>query len=162
MDTSTDDDEPLTIGSFQVAVYAAMLGATVTGQLVGMALDAAVLGRRLLWVPAACSVVLEALVGARLGAARAGAPLTKEQALRLSVYYSIGLGGVSLPLWGWFALSHAAPGAAAAAGGGVGMAGTVGVVLAALLVGTFVRFGLMVLVTAHASRSRSRKGSAVA
>jgi hypothetical protein len=54
-----------------------------------------------MWAPLACSVVLEALVGARYGAARVGHRLTPSQRGRLSVYYSLALVGVSLPLAVW-------------------------------------------------------------
>jgi hypothetical protein len=100
------DDDRFTIGSIPAVVYPAMLGATVGGQLLGMAFDALVLGRRLAWVPAACSVLLEALVGARFGAAQVGRPLTVAQSARLSVYYSLGFVALSLPLWGWTALAQ--------------------------------------------------------
>ncbi len=59
---------------FPIPVYAAMLAATVAGQVLGIALDAVVLHARTLWVPLACSLLLESLVAARQGAARLGHP----------------------------------------------------------------------------------------
>lgn len=88
-------------------VYAAMLAATLGGQFLGMAVDALALGRRVFWVPLAFSLVLEALAGERVGAARFGHPLTPRERAKLSLTYSIGLAGVSLLLAGWLGLSHA-------------------------------------------------------
>ena len=109
--------EALTMrATFPVAVYAAMLGEHVGGQFLGMAVDTLALGRRILWVPLACSVVLEALVGARFGASRMGRPLSPAERLRLSLHYSLGLAVLSIPLVLWLAASHASP--AARPGGG--------------------------------------------
>ena len=101
---------------FPVAVYAAMLGGTVGGQFLGMALDAAI-GRRLLWLPLVFSVLLEAVVGARFGASRVGHVLTSRERVRLSLHYSLALAGLSVPLVGWLAASHASPAELAAGGG---------------------------------------------
>jgi hypothetical protein len=84
-----------------VAVYPAMLGGTIAGHFLGVGFDVLVLGTHGMWAPLACSVVLEALVGARYGAARVGHRLTPSQRGRLSVYYSLALVGVSLPLAVW-------------------------------------------------------------
>jgi hypothetical protein len=86
-------------------VYAAMLGATVVGQFLGAGLDAALLGQRVLWVPVACSLLLEALVGAYYGAARLGRPLTWGDSGRISGTYSLALVCGSLPLAGWLSAS---------------------------------------------------------
>jgi hypothetical protein len=96
----------LQIGPFPVALYAAMLGATVAGQFLGMGVDALALGRKILWVPLAFSVLLEAIVAARMGAARLGREWTSAQRGRLSAYYSLGLAAVTLPLAVWEAASH--------------------------------------------------------
>jgi hypothetical protein len=80
-----------------VAVYAAMFGATVAGQIGGMLLDT-ILGQRMLWVPALCSVVLEAIAGARLGR-----PAGFVASAKLSARYSAALVAVSLPLVVWVA-----------------------------------------------------------
>jgi len=144
MDAPTDFGD-VALGSVPIVVYAAMLGATVAGQLLGMTLDAFVLGRHVLWIPAACSVALEALVGARLGSARAGRSLTAAECWRSSAYYSIGLAAISLPLWGWFGLSRL-QGGSLSARAALDAATSLGAVLGALLVATFVRYGLMVLV----------------
>jgi hypothetical protein len=90
-----------------VAVYPAMLGGTIAGQFLGMGFDAVALGTHAVWAPLACSVLLEALVGARYGATRAGHPLTSSERWRLSVYYSLVLAGISLPLWAWLTVSRA-------------------------------------------------------
>jgi hypothetical protein len=86
-------------------VYLAMLVATIAGQLAGITADVA-LGHRVLWVPLGCSVVLESIVGARFGAARVGRALTPRECVRLSGWYSIGLGVLSLPLAGWTLASN--------------------------------------------------------
>ncbi|MGD0524381.1 MAG: hypothetical protein ABSE49_04530 [Polyangiaceae bacterium] len=88
-----------------VAVYPAMLVGTMVGSFVGMGLDVA-LGSRSLWSLLACSVVLEALVGARYAAARMGEPLTPVQRRRLSIHYSLALVSLSLPTWVWLTSSR--------------------------------------------------------
>ena len=144
MDAPTDFGD-VALGSVPIVVYAAMLGATVVGQLLGMTIDALVLGRHIVWIPAACSVALEALVGARLGSARAGRPLTAAESWKSSAYYSIGLAAISLPLWGWFGLSRS-QGGSLSGHAALDAATSLGTVLGALLVATFVRYGLMVLI----------------
>jgi len=88
------------------ARYPAMLAGTVAGQLVGIAIDAAV-GTRSLWIPLACSVVFEALVGVRFGASRGAPPLDARRCARVSWTYSLLLAGISVPLLVWMAASHA-------------------------------------------------------
>jgi hypothetical protein len=138
--TSADPTDRLAIGGIPVVVYIAMFGATLGGQLAGVAIDA-LIGRRVLWVPVACSVLLEALAGARFAPTRLGHPLAPAQCARLSAYYSIALAAVGLPLWGW-TLAARAPGSPAAPGSTLGM---LALVVAGLAVATVVRFGLMVL-----------------
>ncbi len=84
-----------------IAVYPAMLGGTIAGHFLGVGFDVLALGTHSMWAPLGCSVLLEALIGARYGAARVGHPLTSGQRGRLSVYYSLALAAVSLPLAGW-------------------------------------------------------------
>jgi hypothetical protein len=130
-----------------------MLVGTMVGHFAGMGLDHAV-GAHGPWLPVACSVLLEALIGARYGAARVGHPLTRSQRGRLSVYYSLALVAVSLPLAGWLVAakatredSPAAPlsshdlaiGALVLAGG--------------LVVCTAVRYGLMSVFSPASPRS---------
>jgi hypothetical protein len=93
------------IGSFPIALYAAMLAATIAGQFLGIGVDALAIGRKVLWIPLALSVLLEAIVAARFGAARLGHELTPRQSGRLSAYYSLGLGAITLPLAVWVAAS---------------------------------------------------------
>ena len=93
------------IGSFPIALYAAMLAATIAGQFLGIGVDLLAVGRKVLWVPLALSVLLEAIVAARVGAARMGHELTTSQRGRLSAYYSLGLAGITLPLAVWVAAS---------------------------------------------------------
>jgi len=102
-----------------VAVYPAMLGGTIVGQFAGMGFDALALGTHAVWLPLACSVLLEAAVGARYGAARMGHPLTPSERGRLSIFYSLGLAAVSLPLWAWLDASRASRGGPS--GGGVSL-----------------------------------------
>jgi len=79
------------------ALYAAMFGATLAGQVAGMILDA-LIGQRLLWLPALCSVILEAVVGARMAR-----PAGAGAAAKLSARYSLALAAASLPLAAWVA-----------------------------------------------------------
>jgi hypothetical protein len=127
-----------------VAVYPAMLGGTIAGQFAGMGFDALALGTHAVWMPLACSVLLEALVGARYGAARLGHPLTRSERGRLSVYYSLGLVAVSLPLWAWLATSRASREGVSGAGPSPhAVALGSAVLLGGLVVYTGVRFALM-------------------
>ncbi len=165
MEASADPTDHLTLAGVPVVVYIAMFGATLAGQLAGVALDALV-GSRVLWVPAVCSVVLEGVAGARLAAARLGRPLAAPECARLSSYYSLGLAAVSIPLWGWTVLSkapHQGPSAAQAGGAAAGDVGAlagasshgglgvVAVVLAAFVVATLARYVLMRMVSPRAA-----------
>lgn len=98
-------EHQLDFGPVPPMVYVAMFAATVAGQLAGMAIDAAVIGRRLVWFPVALSVVFEAVVGARFGASRLRRSLTSSESARLSVHYSAGLAALSFPLALWTAAS---------------------------------------------------------
>jgi hypothetical protein len=128
----------LELGSVPIVVYAAMLGATMAGQLLGIAVDAS-LATRSFWIPAACSVVLEAVVGARFGAARAGLVLGVARSGRVSATYTLCLLAVSVPLGIWIVASRpVAVGITWTAGGvAIGLAGVIAV--------AFVRWGLMVV-----------------
>jgi hypothetical protein len=97
---------PPLVGPVPIVVYAAMFGATAAGQVVGMIIDVVAIGHRVVWVPLLCSVVLEAVVGARFGAVRIARPLTWGECGRLSAYYSTGLGMVSMPLAVWTLASN--------------------------------------------------------
>jgi hypothetical protein len=141
VDTSVSDEERFTIGSIPAAVYPAMLGATVGGQLLGIGIDALLLGRHVLWIPALCSVLLEAVVGVGIGASRLGRPLTVAQCGRLSAYYSLGLTAITLPLWGWTAATHS-PGAPVS---GAHVCMRLAAFAAAIGAATLVRWGLMAL-----------------
>jgi len=137
--TANDDGNLLKVGPVSGVVYAAMLGATIAGQLVGIAVDAAI-GSHGIWIPAACSVFLEAIVGARMGAARAGRSLTTSESARVSVAYSVALAAVSVPLVVWFAAAGRGGAAALAQGRALGAL----IWLTALALGTAARWGLMV------------------
>jgi hypothetical protein len=113
MTDSTSEDELFASWS-SFARYPAMLAGTFAGQLVGIAIDA-VVSSRSLWIPLACSVVFEALVGARYGASSGAMPLDARKCARVSWTYSLVLAGVSVPLLIWIAASHAA-----AVPGGIG------------------------------------------
>jgi hypothetical protein len=133
------------IGSFPVALYAAMLAATIAGQFLGIGVDLLAVGRKVLWVPLALSVLLEAIVAARVGAARMGHELTTSQRGRLSAYYSLGLAGITLPLAVWVAASDGrsiVPGLATR-----DVVQALVVVLAGFAAITLVRWALMSLFT---------------
>jgi hypothetical protein len=128
----------LELGSVPIVVYAGMLGATVAGQLLGIAVDALV-DSRVLWIPAAFSVVLEAAVGARFGAARAGKALDAARSGRVSVTYSVALLALSLPLGAWIVASRPV------SVGHAWSAASAAIALAAMAVLAAVRWGLMVV-----------------
>jgi hypothetical protein len=136
------ETESIELGQVPVAVYAAMLGATLVGQFLGMGLDSVVFGHRVVWVPLAASVVLEALVGARFGAARVGQPLSREQRARLSIYYSGILVLFSIPLVGWIDAANRARDGAAAAGASTSFSSLVRVGAAAVVAATAARYAL--------------------
>jgi hypothetical protein len=86
-----------------------MLAATLVGQFLGVGLQLLVFGRHAIWVPFACSMLLEAAVGAQYGAARAGRPLTARECGRISGTYTLALCVVSLPIAGWLSASGHLP-----------------------------------------------------
>jgi hypothetical protein len=59
-------------------------------------------------------VALEAVVGARMGAARSGGALTPAQVRRICMTYSAGLLGISVPTLVWIEAAHTASGTARA------------------------------------------------
>ncbi len=133
----TAQDEWLAAISAAAFVYAAMLSATVVGQLCGIGFDA-LIGAHHLWIPLSFSVLLEAFAGARAGAARSRRALTPRESARVSVTYSLGLAFVSVALGVWIVASH--PGGAFA---GVTFA-RAALGLAVLVLGTCMRWALMV------------------
>lgn len=151
MDTSADPTHRLTLGSFPAVVFVAMFAATLAGQLAGMALDVLVAGRRVWWVPVACSVVFEGLAGARVAAARLERALTTAECARLSTIYSVALAAISLPLWGWTLAAQSQSGGASPGSPAHGAAAMLGIGLAAFVVAGVLRFALM------AGLSRARR-----
>jgi hypothetical protein len=141
------DVEPILVGGFPIAVYGVMFGGTIAGQFLGMTIDTAV-GRHLIWVPLACSVLLEALVGERFGASRLGRALTLADRGRLSGYYSLCLGSLSIPLLVWTAASRRPD----APFGGHDPMVAVAVCIAVLAGLTVLRVGLMPIFAARAPR----------
>lgn len=132
-----EDEGEIQLLSGLAPVYAAMLGATIAGQLVGIAIDA-LLGLRSVGIPLGCSVALEAVVGARLGAAKSGGALTPRQVRRICMTYSAGLLGLSVPMLAWIEVAHTA--------GGAPQAWTlprVGLALGLFVFATLARWGLM-------------------
>jgi hypothetical protein len=131
-----------------IAVYPAMLSGTIAGHFVGLGFDMLVLRSHSVWAPLACSVLLEALIGARYGAARVGHPLTASERGRLSIYYSLALVAVSLPLAVWLTASRHGrlPGVSVSSQDLVWVA----IALVGLVVYTAARYGLMALFSPHA------------
>ena len=148
-----DRRSPL-LGPVPPLVYVAMFAGTIAGQMLGMALDAALRavsgGGRHLWLPLACSAVLEALLGARLGAARLGRALTPAECARVSLFYSAALGALSLPLLVW---SLAVVRSKAGLSGTPSPAGALALLVVALAVVTAARAALLVAL----SRTRGRR-----
>ncbi len=129
-----------------VVVYAVMLGATMLGQLLGIAAASALAGRGGVALPLAASVVLEAVAGARLGARRSGGTLTVRQAWKISATYSGALVAITVPLAVWIEVAARANG-----GTSSGMGPVVALAFYAVL-GTLARWGLM---TRFAPRPRA-------
>jgi len=153
------DDEWFKELSDATVVYAAMLGATVGGQLAGILMNVA-FGWHQLWVPALLSVVLEALAAARGAASRRGRPLTSPESLRLSVTYSIGLFVVTVFLGFWTLLAR--PTGSAPVPLPLSPALLLPLVVLAAAVATALRWGLMLAfapkATAEARSAPSREG----
>jgi hypothetical protein len=139
-----DDDEELFKGGWLVlARYPAMLGGTLAGQLLGILIDVAIDSRGL-WIPAACSVLLEGAIGARFGGLDGEPRLDRAQALKVSMTYSLTILVVSAPLIVWVGLSHIE-----AVPKGVGLSFLtplrVAVALVALAAATAIRAGLLLV-----------------
>lgn len=142
MSASIQPEHPPLLGPLPITVYGAMFGATVGGQLFGIVLDALVLGRHLVWVPLGCSVVLEALVGARFGGKRADRRLTWGEWGQVSAYYSGCLVSLSLPLAAWtLAYNRSLLGTASSRD----VAAALGIVASWMIVSTLLRHALMAL-----------------
>jgi hypothetical protein len=145
-----DDDEELFPGWVAVVPYPAMLGGTLAGQLVGILIDTAI-GTRGVWIPAACSVVLEALVGSRFSGANGLPRLDWAQSLRRSVTYTVVLVCVSAPLLLWVGASHAE-----AVPNGVGLSfftpTAVALALVVLAVATAIRAALLTVFASWSSK----------
>jgi hypothetical protein len=134
-----EEPEEADLLSATVVLYAAMLGATIAGQIAGVVIDS-VLGTRSIGGPLGCSVLLESVAAVRLGAAKYGAPLTPRQAGRVSLTYSAGLLAISLPLLGWTELARTASGS-----GSTWTPGKIAAGIALFAVATVARWGLMAL-----------------
>lgn len=127
-----------------LAVYPAMLAGTMAGQLLGMGVDALVLRTHFVGLPLVCSLLLEALVGARYAAARMGHPLTPPERRSVTIYYSLALVGVSVPLAVWLVaarVSNEGTPAPVVSSTDLALWGAVGLV--GLAVYTAARYGLM-------------------
>jgi hypothetical protein len=131
---------PIELGSFPIAIYGALFGATVGGQFLGIATDALV-GRRSLWVPLGCSVLLEGIVGARFTLSRVERTLTVGDWGRLSTYYSLAFAMFSLPLALWTAASRSPQ----APFGSNSPGPLLGAALGILIAYTLLRWGLLTL-----------------
>jgi hypothetical protein len=146
VDRSSPEDRLLTEVTSAAVVFAAMLVATIAGQLAGIAIDAA-LGTRAFWVPVACSVGLEGVAGARVAASRLGRPLTPGESGRATVAYSLVLLAISIPLAVWIRASSVASGVAGSSAGGAGLPWTPRRLLlggVALAAATVVRWAVLV------------------
>lgn len=79
-------------------VYVAMLGAGVLGILLGVVYNFAVLQERVAWIPVLFAFLLESYVGARYGKRVFGRPLTGDQRARLSLFYTLVVMVLALPV----------------------------------------------------------------
>jgi hypothetical protein len=103
---STAEGDWIARASAAFAFYGAMLGGTLGGQAAGIVLDA-LAGTRTLWIPVACSAVLEGVAGG-LASSRF---LTPREAARVSIRYSAALVAGTAILVAWIVASHAWAGA---------------------------------------------------
>jgi hypothetical protein len=135
-------DDWIARASARLAFYAAMVGATLAGQLVGVGADAA-LRTRSLWLPYACSVLLEGIAGAKA----AGRRLDLRESARISIGYSAATVIVSTILVAWTDVAHTT---GAARLSFAGAAGFVPRVFLAVVLGTLARAGIMSGLSARA------------
>ncbi len=143
-----DEIGPIELGSFPIAIYGAMFAGTVGGQFAGMAIDASVHSRAI-FVPAICSVLFEALVGARYTRSRVTRALTSSDWGRLSAYYSAALAFFTVPLALWSAASRSPQ----APLGDVNPTSLVGIVAVVLVAATLARWALMTLLSRTGRRA---------
>jgi hypothetical protein len=127
-----ESDSPSTWrGPVPYAVYAAMFGGAILGQIVGIAFDKIVFDRHVVAVPIALSAVLESLIGARFARYKLGHVLSGSERWRLALWYTLALAGFTAPIVGWMLFQRfAGPGAHAAPSGG-----TVALVVVAIVAG---------------------------
>ncbi|MGA3120408.1 MAG: hypothetical protein ABSF69_06505 [Polyangiaceae bacterium] len=151
MGGASPEERLLAEASSAGVVFAAMLVATVAGQLVGMAADAAMASRSF-WIPIGSSVVFEGIAGARVAASRWGRPLTIRESGRVSLMYSLAWVGITAPLAVWVRLSRG-PGSAVSGSLPGPMWTLAGLTLAlgALVAATLLRWAVLV---ASAPRTR--------
>jgi hypothetical protein len=135
-----DEIGPIELGSFPIAVYGVMFAGTVVGQFLGFGLDR-LAGQHAVWVPAACSVVLEAGAGARFATSRVERALTVGDWGRLSAYYSAALALFTVPLALWTAASRSPQSPL----GGGDPSTILAVALGVLVAWTLLRWGLMTI-----------------
>jgi hypothetical protein len=138
------EDELFAGGWAAMARYPAMLGGTLAGQMVGIVIDS-LIGTRSLWIPIACSVLLEAACGVRFGGPKGDRLTDPAQCLRVSVTYSVAFASVSIPLGVWVGASHAD-----GVPGGVGLSfitpTTAALAVVVLVVAAFARAGVMMAI----------------
>jgi hypothetical protein len=146
MEERRSDDDELDVLAGLVPVYLAMLGATIGGQLLGIGL-CSLLGVGSIGLPIGCSVTLEAVVGARLGAAKSGGTLTPRQAARIGFTYSGALLAVSVFLLVWMEMARTSGGGAPS-----WTAGRAALALVLFAAATLARWGLMVALAPRAAR----------
>jgi putative ABC transport system ATP-binding protein len=91
-------------GPVPFAVYAAMFGGALLGQVVGIAYSAIVLGQRVAWIPPVLSLLFECFIGARYARRRLGRLLTRDQRWRMALWYTIGLAAITGPLIAWLVI----------------------------------------------------------
>ena len=85
-------------GPVPFSVYAMMLLGLVLGVVTGLVYDSLVLDQSVVWIPALLALFLESFLGAWFGRRRLGRPLTSDQRVRLSLWYTIGLAVLILPI----------------------------------------------------------------
>jgi putative ABC transport system ATP-binding protein len=88
-------------GKVPFAVFAMMLVGLLAGALVGAMYNGIVLGQNVPWIVLLTAVLGESFVAARYGRRKLGKPLTSDQRVRLSLWYTLVTSGVLAPLLYW-------------------------------------------------------------
>ena len=88
-------------GKVPFLVYLMMFVGLLLGLAVGGLYNGLVIGQRVAWISLLTAALGESFIGARYARRKLGKPLTSDQRVRLSLWYTIGTSLVTAPLLFW-------------------------------------------------------------